>query len=391
MRNFRFRLYPTKEQESKLRNSLGVSRWSYNYFVSKGNLPIRDMQFMLTELKEEEAWLRNYHSKMLQMVVHKIDSNRKVLNALRMNGYKIGKMNFIGEEDYNSFTYSQSGFRIERHGNTDLLWLSKIGYIKIRLHRHPTNIKQITIVRRINKWYALICCEIAKPIFRFINPKKSVGMDVGITKFLHDSNNSTIDNPLFVKKMLKSLRRAQRRLSRRHKYSKNRLKAKTRLQILHERIRNKRLDFLHKVSTRYSKNYDVIFLERLRVSSMVKNYHLARNIIDSDWSTFKNILAYKTKLVIKVPSNNTSVNCSKCGNKVPKSLAVRIHKCNVSNLMIDRDYNASLNIKKKGLLLLLPQGLWEATPVEILSESVKQEQNIVQRIVVHYRSIEETV
>lgn len=346
---------------------------------------------MLTELKEEEAWLRNYHSKMLQMVVHKIDSNRKVLNALRMNGYKIGKMNFIGEEDYNSFTYSQSGFRIERHGNTDLLWLSKIGYIKIRLHRHPTNIKQITIVRRINKWYALICCEIAKPIFRFINPKKSVGMDVGITKFLHDSNNSTIDNPLFVKKMLKSLRRAQSRLSRRHKYSKNRLKAKTRLQILHERIRNKRLDFLHKVSTRYSKNYDVIFLERLRVSSMVKNYHLARNIIDSDWSTFKNILAYKTKLVIKVPSNNTSVNCSKCGNKVPKSLAVRIHKCNVSNLMIDRDYNASLNIKKKGLLLLLPQGLWEATPVEILSESVKQEQNIVQRIVVHYRSIEETV
>ncbi|MEM3094734.1 MAG: helix-turn-helix domain-containing protein, partial [Nitrososphaera sp.] len=135
MRNFRFRLYPTKEQESKLRNSLGASRWLYNYFVSKGNLPIQDMQFMLTELKEEEAWLRNYHSKMLQMVVHKIDSNRKVLNALRMNGYKIGKMNFIGEEDYNSFTYSQSGFRIERHGNTDLLWLSKIGYIEIRLHR----------------------------------------------------------------------------------------------------------------------------------------------------------------------------------------------------------------------------------------------------------------
>jgi putative transposase len=257
------------------------------------------------------------------------------------------------------------------------LWLSKIGHVEIRLHRCVSSIKQITILKRINKWYALICCEIAKPIYRFINPKKSVGIDVGITKFLHDSDDNIIDNPLFLKKMLKPLRRAHRRLSRRHKYSKNRFMAKTRLQILHERIRNKRLDFLHKISIDYARRYDMIFLERLKVLNMVKNHRLARSILDGGWATFKNILQYKAKSVIEVPSTNTSVDCSRCGNRVPKSLAVRIHRCDRCGSVIDRDYNASLNIKRKGLQLLklqkLLMGHEEVTPVEILGESVKQE------------------
>jgi putative transposase len=193
LRNYRFRLYPTHEQAIRLESSLNTSRWLYNYFLNHNNLvnSKEDMQFALTELKEQETWLRNYHSKMLQMVIHKIDSNMKALQMLRKNGYKTGKLRFIKCEDYSSFIYNQSGFRTERHGNTDLLWLSKIGYVEIRLHRAIKNIKQITICKYAkNKWYAVICCEVQKPIFRFVNVvKKSIGIDVGITKFAHDSNN----------------------------------------------------------------------------------------------------------------------------------------------------------------------------------------------------------
>ena len=284
-------------------------------------------------------------------------------------------MHHVKKDDYNSFTYNQSGFRIERHGNTDLLWLSKIGYIQIRLHRQPVNIKQITVKKVCGKWYAVVCCELAKPIFRFVNPRKSISIDVGITKFVHDSENNSIDNPLFLKAMLKPLRRASRNLSRRQKDSQN-WKAKTRLQILHEQIRNKRNDFLHRLSTEYSNRFDVIFLERLQTSNMVKNRHLARSIPDSGWAEFKGMLQYKAKVVVEVPSNYTSIDCSRCGNKVPKTHAVRIHRCDVCGLVIDRDYNASLNILKRGLqqVIMLPQELREVTPVETLGEAMKQEE-----------------
>ena len=367
LRNYKFRLYPTHFQERQLVDTLDGCRWVYNYFSDK-NLSKEDMQFALTELKEQEPFLRNYHSKMLQMVVHRIDSSRKVLQALKKNGHKVGKLHYLTDDEYSSFTYNQSGFKIEN----GKLWLSKIGLIRIRLHRQPVNIKQVAVKRSCGKWYAIVACESAKSIFKFINPTKSVGIDVGITKFAHDSDNRSIDNPLFLKKMLKPLRRASRRLSRRQEGSKNREKAKTRLQLLHERIRNKRTDFLHRLSTGYSKRHDMIFLERLQMLNMIKNRYLARNILDSGWGTFKNMLEYKAKLLVQVPSHYTSVDCSWCNNKVPKTLAVRTHCCNKCGLVIDRDYNAALNIKQRGLLML-PVERREVTPVEIHSESVKQE------------------
>lgn len=351
---------------------------------------VQEMQFVLTELKEQEPWLKNYHSKMLQMVVCRIDANRKALNSLKRNGHKVGKLNFVKREYYNSFTYHQSGFKIEKHGNTDLLWLSKIGYIQIRLHRKVRDIKQITVILKTNKWYALVCCKSAKPLFQFVNPGKSIAIDVGITKFAHDSDNGVIENPLFLKRMLKPLKRANRRLSRKLKNSRNRGKAKTKLQLLHERIHNRRTDFLHKVSTLYSREYDTIFLERLRVSDMVRNRHLSRNIIDSGWSTFARMLDYKSKLVIKVDPFSTSIDCSGCKNKVTKSLAVRIHRCNRCGIAIDRDYNASLNIKRKGLEKLL-MGHEEVTPVEILCGSLKQERAIVQPIASSHKYVTGTI
>lgn len=326
-------------------------------------------------MKEQHSWLYNYHSKMLQMVGKQIAAARHALEVLKAHGYRVGRLHYLTHEEYNSFTYNQSGFMIKNCK----LWLSKIGSIKLVLHRQPVNIKQVTVIRQAGKWYAVVACETAKPVFRFIDPSKSVGIDVCITKFSHDSDNYVIENPLFFGKMLLPLKRAHRKVSRRQKGSNNREKARRMLARLYDRIHNRRKNFLHKLSTYYSQRYDIIFLERLRTLNMVRNHRLARHILDSGWRTFKDMLGYKAKMAVEVEPHNTSVDCSRCRNSVPKSLAVRIHRCDKCGLVLDRDYNTNLNILQKGLLSLyhLPVERREVTPVEIPRESLKQEAHFV--------------
>ena len=175
--------------------------------------------------------------------------------------------------------------------------------------------------------------------------------------------------------MLKPLVRANRKMSRRVYGSNNYRKAKRWYQIVHEHIVNRRKDFLHKLSHYYTTRYDVIFLEHLRINNMVKNHHLAMSIMDASWGTFKNMVDYKSKMMmVEVEPYNTTVECSRCGNKVPKSLAVRTHRCDVCGLVLDRDHNASITIFNRGMALLeLPMVHREVTPVEISRRSRKQE------------------
>jgi putative transposase len=135
--NYKFRLYPTHEQELALEQTLDGCRWVYNYFMHIAPMSISDMQFALTELKEQYLWLRNYHSKMLQMVVHDIGAARNALKELRKRGHKTGRLSYRNHDNFNAFTYNQSGFRLEN----DRLSLSKIGSIKVVLHRQPVKVK----------------------------------------------------------------------------------------------------------------------------------------------------------------------------------------------------------------------------------------------------------
>jgi len=324
---------------------------------------------------------------MLQMVTKQIATARKVAIGRKK---KKRKLSYRKHSYFNAFTYNQTGFKFktetENGRRKSFLYLSKIGSIRIVLHRQPVNVKQVTIFRtKTGKWYAVVACNILRRTFSMIRYIKSVGIDVGITKFCHDSDNHVEDNPQFLTKMLKPVRRAHRRLSRRQVGSNNHRKAKHMLARLYERITNRRKDFLHKLSNYYSNKYDLIFLERLRVNNLTKNHRLARKILDASWSTFKNMLQYKANRVIEVESAYTSVDCSRCGNSVSKSLAVRIHVCPKCGVVLDRDYNASLNILHRGLkslmlpsLLLLPVERREVTPVEIVQQgqprSMKQEE-----------------
>lgn len=363
MLNYKFRLYPTKEQEERLVDTLEANRVVYNYFVLNNFKSRNDMNYALTELKEQQPTLRNYHSKMLQMISTKVAGAWSALEELKKKGYKAGKLQKLGEGECNSFVYNQSGFQID----DDRLYLSKIGCIQIRLHRQPVDVKQVIIVRQAGRWYAIAACAIVRRMVCTLVCRKPVGIDVGITNYAYDSDGNHVDNPLLLTKDLKPLRRAQKRVSRRKPGSNNYKKAVSWLQRLNMRIANKRRNFLHNLSNYYSTRYDLIFVERLRIQNMNKNHHLARHIMDSSWGSFKQMLKYKANCVVEVNPYNTSIRCSKCGHLVQKTLAVRLHECPVCGAVLDRDYNAAGNILCDGLKSLdLPMQHGKVTPAENL-------------------------
>jgi len=381
-RNYKFRLYPNDSQQAKLQNNLAVCRWVYNKFVEltqNGFISRNDCNYYLTELKQQESWLYQYHSKMLQAVSTQIDGAQKAIIELNKKGYHTGNLGFCRYHDYRTFTYNQTGFKLEQHDNTALLHLSKIGHIEIRRHRDipaNANIKQVIVTKsKSGKWFACLTIDIEEPLTDIpkISFKKAVGIDVGIKSFAYDSNDNQTPNPKNLQKMLKPLRRIQRKVSRRKKGSNNRLKAILHMQKIHEKIANRRRDFQHKLSAQYAKNNDVVFVEKLEKLNMVKNHHLAQSIADASWGTFLQKLEYKCKMLVEVPARNTTVYCSRCGNAVPKSLAIRIHRCDKCGLILDRDHNASINILNKGLNKL-PKELGKVTLVEMSKTSMKQEE-----------------
>jgi putative transposase len=370
--NFKMRLYPTQSQERHLEEVLEINRLVYNYFVTNNFKSRNDMNYALIELKEQQPVLRQYHSKMLQMISTKVAGARSALYELKHRGHEAGsgELQLLKPGECNSFVYNQSGYRIDTcaDGGQALLYLTRIGHIEIRVHRRLYDIAQVTVVKKAGRWYAILACKVMRRNQCSLKYERTVGIDVGVKNYVYDSDGNHVENPLFLSKELKPLRRVQRKVSRRKKGSSNYKKAVSSLQLLHMRIANKRRDFLHKLSNYYSKRYDVIFLERLRLNNMNKNHCLARHVMDSSWGTFGQLLQYKANRVVDIDPYHTTVDCSGCGNKVPKTLAIRLHECNTCGAILDRDYNSSMVIHDRGRVLLnLPMRHREVTPVETRS------------------------
>ena len=367
--NFKMRLYPTEHQERRLEETLEINRILYNYYIINKFRSRNDMNYALTELKEQLPALKNYHSKMLQMISTKVAGALSSIDELSKRRHKAGKLQLLKPGECKSFVYNQSGYQVKQLPDKSILHLSKIGSIEIRVHRGLHDIAQVTIVKQAGKWYAILACKLTRRAQCTLSYERTVGIDVGIKKYAYDSDENPTASPLFLSKELKPLRRVQRKVSRRMKGSNNYRKAVSWLQRLHMRIANKRKDFLHKLSNYYSERYDVIFLERLKLNNMVKNHCFARHIMDSSWGMFKQLLIYKANRVVQVNAFNTTIECSKCSNKVPKTLAVRIHECDRCGAVLDRDHNSSMVIEDRGRMLLgLPMRHREVTPVETLVE-----------------------
>lgn len=371
---YKYRLYPTKKQVQKLNWTLDICRILYNSCLldrrnhyeqtGKGLSRIRQQEILKIDKKKIE-FLNEIHSQVLQDVLFRVDrAFQNFFRRVKEGNTKVGYPRFKGEGRYDSITYPQGpAFKIISQG----LKLSKIGTIKIKLHRSIQGIIKTCIIKKeIDKWYACFSVEYepaSKPV-----PEKSIGIDMGIKSFAVTSDGEVIKNPKYLIKSERKLISKQRKLSRKKKGSANRIKTRKIVAKLHYKIRNQRKDFHHKISRKIIDNYGFIAVEDLNIKNMVQNHNLAKHISDAGWGHFLNYLTYKAAeagcKVEKVTPHHTSINCSVCGERVPKTLADRIHNCPFCNTILDRDYNAAINILHKSTAGTAENNAW--------GEAVKQ-------------------
>jgi putative transposase len=380
-KTYKFRIYPNRKQETALIYTLNTCRRLYNAALAKRKhegeinrlyrefdiFPWGKLQWMnyydqaddLTKCKDE--YQKQVYSQVLQNVLKRVDRSFK--NLFRDAGYP----RFQGRNRYDSFTYPQTGFKL-LNGK---LKLSKIGLIKIKQHREiEGTIKTCTIKRDVDHWYVSFTVEIDKDIMP-VTIASAVGVDVGLKSLITLNTGEQIEPPKHYRKAEDKLRAANKSLHRKKRGSINRNKQRIKVGRVHRRIRNQRQDFTHKVSRILVDSYDKIVFEKLQIQNMVQNKHLAKSITDAGWYQLMEMTKFKAecagKVVLLVAARNTTQLCSRCGEMVKKSLAIRMHNCPVCGLILDRDHNAAINILNK-----VGPGLPELTPVEMFL-SAKQE------------------
>lgn len=354
LRTYKYRLYPSGKQQKRIFNNFNICKLVYNQLLEMSIDTYKTTGKTLHRFdfnKRLSGKHKEIHSQVLQNVsdrVHKAFSNffRRVKDpAYKKKGFPRFKSRI------KSITYPQNGFKFLSEKQ---IHISKIGNIPIVLHRIPKgNIKTLTIKRnRAGQWFTIFACEVENvPVIH--SSKCNIGIDVGIENFATFSDGVIIENPRFLVKAEKRLKRLQKWLSRKVKGSKNRGKARFLVARQHLKINNQRNDFLHKISHGITKTYSFITIEKLNINGMVNNHHLAKYITDASWGNFARMLAYKAVACgcqfVEVNPRNTSRTCSECRAIVDMPLSKRTFRCTKCGFVCHRDLNASINIDRAGL------------------------------------------
>jgi len=372
---YKFRMYPNRQQEAQLDLNLETCRHLYNlaladrkyFYETEGISRTYEDQAAMLVVEKKDGNFTCVFSQVLQDVLCRLDKSFKAFFRRVKNGEKPGYPRFKGVGWYKSFTYPQVGFKLD----CSKLTLSKIGSIRIFKHREVEGkIKTCTIKKDLlGHWYAILVSEMED--VPQVEPKVAIGVDVGLKNMVALSDGTAIQYPRYYVQAEKKLAVAQRELSRKKKGSINRQVAKTRVAKLHQKIQNHRDEFLHQVSRKLVDSADLIVFENLNISGMLKNHHLAKHIQDHAWGKLIQFTQSKAakagKVVELVDARYTSQKCSQCGIIVPKTLAERVHRCLNCGLEMDRDINASLNIRTLGL-----RGSAYQDPTPTLSKLSKQ-------------------
>ncbi|MFA5067457.1 MAG: RNA-guided endonuclease TnpB family protein [Candidatus Izemoplasmatales bacterium] len=359
LKAYKYRIFPSEEQKNLLANIFGQVRFVYNlgletkiaaYAGNKVNLNCFDLNKQIAELKEDLVWLKESPSQALQASLRNLDN--AYTNFFRGKGFP----KFKNKHGKQSFSLPQG---VSLSKDNKQIFIPKLKWVGIDLHRQfKGGIKTVTISKTVtNKYFVSILIDTKQelPTKKQISESTSVGLDLGIKDFVITSDGKKFENKDFFKSAQKQLRVAQRSLSRKKKGSNHYKKQKMIVALLHEKVRNQRQDYLHKISKYLVDNYDTICLEDLAVSNMVKNHCLARAISDMGWSEFRTMLEYKSEWQGKNISvigrfDPSSKTCSCCG-KINKELALSDRKwiCLHCGTKHDRDVNAAKNIKNFGL------------------------------------------
>ena len=359
-RNYVYRLYPTKAQISAMRRVLEECRWLYNHLLEEcktaweerqETLSLYDQQRTLPPLKAARPSLASVNAQVLQNVAVRFDRAMQAFFRRVKAGERPGYTRFRGQGRYESITFPQvpSGCKL----TGDVLRLSKIGAVRVVLHRPLEGTPKTCTIRRAStgKWYATFSCEVApRPLPP--SPEK-VGIDVGLTSFATLSAGEPVDNPRFLEVDAAALAQAQRRLSREEKGSPQRRKRRKPVSRIHERIAFRRHDFAHQTARRVVNQFGFIAVENLTVARMGRHPALAKGIHDASWGMFFRVLSDKAESAarqcVAVDPAYTSQDCSRCRVRYAIPLDQRTFRCSSCGLTLDRDHNAALNILAVGL------------------------------------------
>ena len=368
---YKFRIYPTLEQVTFFSKNFGCVRKVYNlmlddrkkYYDEYKLTGIKTKYPTPAKYKEEYPYLKEVDS--LALANAQLNLENAFKNFLKNKDFGFPKYKCKSNPVQSYTTNNQNTIYIK----DSYIKLPKLkSLVKIRLHREIKGvIKSVTICKNsLDYYFVSILCE--EEIEELPKTNKNIGIDLGIKEFATMSDCAKVENLKLTKEYEKKLKREQRKLSRRCKLAKHRAtklsdsknyqKQKKKIAKIHNKIRNKRKDFINKLSTELINNHDIICIEDLNIKGMLKNHKLAKSISDVSWGEFVRQLEYKAnwyeRKIIKVPTfYPSSKTCSSCGNiKETLILSERIYYCECCGLEIDRDYNASINILRKGLEIL---------------------------------------
>ncbi len=361
-KTFKYRLYPNKQQQRLLDQQLEECRWLYNHLLAErrdaweqrqASLRLYDQQATLPDLKSARPALANVQSQVLQNVAVRIDLAFQAFFRRVRTDETPGYPRFRGWGRYASITYPQVPVGCKLDTDTKRLRLHGVGEVKIILHRPIEGTPKTATISRgsTGKWYVCFSCECAEPV-PLPETGQLVGIDVGLKTFATLSDGQEIANPRFFRGEEQALAKVQRRLSKEEKGTPERARRRKVVARVHERIAWRRSDFTHQHSRRIVNAFDLVAVEDLAVNRMTHNHCLAKSIQDAAWSQFADLLSYKAawagRRYVAVNPAYTSQDCSQCGHRQPLSLSDRTYTCPCCGVVLDRDFNASLNIVRVG-------------------------------------------